>query len=394
MIWHRRLTAEARAVLRDPILSLWALYVLLSPVYVFPSGLPQPGDLILIVLTPLTLATWDRRMAPITRRPLALLVAFTGYVLINNLTWTILTGSISLSLKKSFVLSPVFYVYNLIAFVTCLLLFRRYDRRFVTLTVWLSLASVVLQTLVTFVYSGSNSDGGRGVGLFNNPNQLGYFAVLSASVILLGQRALRLSSWTVSVGLLCSTYLALYSASKAAIGCVAIIACVGVFARLRTVLLSLAVAGVALLAFDPASAVLARAQDRIRTDQTAGFFEERGYDRITSHPEFWLLGAGEGKYERFADTTVIGDHELHSSAGTVFFCYGVVGSLLFLAFLGRLMVGAPLRVMVLLLPAAAYGLTHQGLRVTLFWMLLALFLCLKEARLRARGIKQPSEKTS
>ena len=189
MNWQRRFMSEVRAVLRDPVLTLWALYVLLSPVYVFPSGLPQPGDLILIVLTPLTLATWDRRMAPVTRRPLALLVVFTSYVLINNLTWTILTGSVSLSLKKSFVLSPVFYIYNLIAFVTCLLLFRRYDRRFISLTVWLSLASVLLQTLATIVYTGASSASGRGVGLFNNPNQLGYFAVLSASIVLLGQRA-------------------------------------------------------------------------------------------------------------------------------------------------------------------------------------------------------------
>ncbi len=393
MNWQRRLISETRAVVRDPILLLWSMYVLLSPVYVFASGLPQPGDVLLVVLTPLTLATWDRRMAPVLRRPLALLMMFTAYVLVNNLLWTGVTGSVSLSLKKSFVLSPVFYLYNLIAFVTCLLLWRRYDRRFVALTVWLSLASVALQTLVTFVYAGSGAASGRGVGLFNNPNQLGYFAVLSASIILLGQRSLRLSSWTVSVGLLFSTYLALFSASKAAIGCVVIIACVGVFSRLRTVLLSLSIAGVTLLLFDPASSVLSRAQERIRTDQSAGFFEERGYDRITNHPEFWLLGAGEGKYERFADTTFIGDHELHSSAGTIFFCYGIVGTLLFLAFLVRLMVGTSLRVISLLLPAAAYGLTHQGLRVTLFWMLLALFLCLKEARLRSRGIK-PSEKTA
>jgi hypothetical protein len=35
---------ESVAMLRDPVVGVWAIYLLLVPVYVFASGLPQPGD--------------------------------------------------------------------------------------------------------------------------------------------------------------------------------------------------------------------------------------------------------------------------------------------------------------------------------------------------------------
>jgi hypothetical protein len=39
--------------------------------------------------------------------------------------------------------------------------------------------------------------------------------------------------------------------------------------------------------------------------------------------------------------------------------------------------GTPWRRMALLAPAFAYGLSHQGLRFTLVWMLFALYVALK-----------------
>ena len=68
----------------------------------------------------------------------------------------------------------------------------------------------------------------------------------------------------------------------------------------------------------------------------------------------------------------------------LFFCYGVVGATLFLAFLARVVVGAGLQTALLLVPAAAYGLSHQGMRFTLLWVLLACVVAIKEARRQTR----------
>jgi hypothetical protein len=107
------------------------------------------------------------------------------------------------------------------------------------------------------------------------------------------------------------------------------------------------------------------------------FFEERGYDRITANKEYWLLGAGEGGTERFIETTRIGAAEVHSSIGTIFFCYGIVGLALFVAFVYRAVEGAPFRSVLMLAPTLAYTLAHQGLRSTSAWILFGVFVAIK-----------------
>jgi hypothetical protein len=108
-----------------------------------------------------------------------------------------------------------------------------------------------------------------------------------------------------------------------------------------------------------------------------------------NHPAYWILGSGEGGYDRFADTTVIGDHELHSSGGTLFFCYGIAGSLLFLGFLYQVIRVSAFRQLLLILPVCAYSLTHQGLRVTMLWVFLAMFLALGDHAKELAPRKKP-----
>ena len=107
------------------------------------------------------------------------------------------------------------------------------------------------------------------------------------------------------------------------------------------------------------------ANSRIDADDTlAG----RGYDRIWNNAEYIIFGAGEGAVYRF-DTFLGG--EIHSSVGTLLFSYGILGLLLFLYALGRL--GIQDRVCIkYILVILIYGLAHQGLRSTHFWIFLGL----------------------
>ena len=71
-------------------------------------------------------------------------------------------------------------------------------------------------------------------------------------------------------------------------------------------------------------------------------------------------------------------HEIHSSAATVLFSYGVVGATLFIVFIVRLMRGASLRSAMMLLPPVIYTVAHQGLRFSMLWIVLAVFAIVKE----------------
>jgi hypothetical protein len=319
------------------------------------------------------------------------LLTFIGYVIAINTVWSLATGNWTFNAKDGFLLAPVIYIYNVVFFLVALLMYQRHGARFLWLTVQVTTLSLVAQVGLSFVYS---SGGGRETLLFDSPNQLGYFAVLGASVVVMGQRRLGVSFSHSITGLLAATYLGLLSQSKAALGAIGILMVLGMFNRARSMVATGLLFG-ALLAFsNPVSDALTNAVDRIENDETMGFFEERGYDRIVNHPEHWFLGAGEGGTRRFRETTLIGAREIHSSAGTLFFCYGIIGSALFCMFAYRVVEGTGVRLALTLAPAAAYGLTHQSLRFTYLWALLALAVALKDVDRANRQARQAARQAA
>ena len=60
------------------------------------------------------------------------------------------------------------------------------------------------------------------------------------------------------------------------------------------------------------------------------------------------------------------------------------GTILFGVFVAMVLRGKGLRNTLLVLPTMAYGMTHQGLRATLFWVLLAVVAVLGTTKTRSR----------
>jgi hypothetical protein len=363
----------------DRVLWLWGAFIFFFPIYVSPSGLPQPADVLIIILTPLVFRRWNGRMPVGAKRAVFALLAFTLYVAVSNILWSVFTGTFDINLRYGFLLSPLFYIYNALVFILAIVMYRQKGQAFIDMTVRAVLFTVILQVPITILFGHATRL--RTSGMFNAPNQLGYFAVLSASMILLGQKRAKISSTWVMIGLLAASYLALLSASKAALVSEGLVIVISMVSKLRTVIMATLVAGVLFVTVDPVSDAVQRTILRIETDESFGFVEERGYDRIVNNPEYLVLGAGEGGYARFTDTTAIRQHELHSSAGTIIFCYGIAGALLFLLFVFQVLRVADVKQILMTLPVAAYGLSHQGLRVTLFWVFLALIIIIgREAK--------------
>jgi len=384
----RRAIIEILKMRRDPALVLWSLFMLLDPIYIFKSGLPQPGDFLAILLLPFALSGWyaPGRLSRQGARAVRALSWFVVYATLNALIWSMLEDGWVLNLKYGFVMSAIYYIFDMIVFLAVLVMYEKYQERFIRLTVNLVLVSVVIQTLMTFVYTRESTL--RSSGLFNTPNQLGYFAILASAIVLLGQRKLSMSTMQVVVGQLCSCYLALLSASKAALVSVALLVMIAAINRFKMLLAIAAVASFFLFISNPFESAMERSQQRITADQSLGFFEERGYDRIVDDPQYLIFGAGEGAYIRYEFTSRIKAHELHSSIGTLIFCYGFIGTLLFFNFLWQVARGGNFRRFLLLIPPAAYGLTHQGLRFTLLWIMFAVVVMLNDVDSRTRMRKR------
>lgn len=376
----RGMLHETARLLGDPRLGVWALFVFLLPFYVFSSGLPQPGDMLVIPLALLALRAWDGRLDRSARRPLSTLIAFTVWVIVVDWAWALIEGNFGLFGPDTFLLFPIYYVYNTLVFLIVCVLYRRYGQAFLWLTLNAVFATVLVQAAASLLLHREHAF--RGAGFFNNPNQLGFFALVCASILALGKRGLGFGSIKTAIGLTTCSYLALVSASRAAVIGTGILFALTVIANpRRIVVVGLVVAGLAALG-GPLSNALDETQQRFTANRYPqfSFLEERGYDRIFANKQYWLLGAGEGGTGRFVDTTLIGATEIHSSLGTIFFCYGVVGIGLFLAFLLRIVERASLRSMVMLIPALSYTVAHQGLRSTSVWILFGVFVCIKHSQ--------------
>lgn len=348
------------------LLASWSIAVILVPFYVFPSGLPQPADVLALGVSVAAIAWYGMRTSRALFPVLFLLFAFVVYVVVINLGWGAVTG------RGSLLMRPVYYVFNAVIFAAFLVLYTRLGSRLLRTTMLALGASVMLQVALSPVVM----DGGLRQSLFfNNPNQLGYFGLLSATLFAFGAIRIRLHPLVYMTFFVGALYLTALSMSKAAIAGTLLLLGLAILRKPVSGLLILAVV-VGLLAIVPDGGTLVADLDRRFSslgvhgdDSLAG----RGYDRFVNHAELLVLGAGEGGYERFR--SALAGTEMHSTWGSLAFSYGVIGSFLFLLFLGVIFFHGGAGAGLYFMPAAFYGLTHNGIRFTMLWVLLAFMVC-------------------
>ncbi len=356
-----------------PLAVLWCLHLVLIPFYVFPSGQPQPSDAILCVVIILSLLTHTPTDRPAHPGTWVLLILI-SYVVVVSSVWILLLQDHSLFLF------PLFYVFNGSAFLTCVSLHSRYGSSFVRTTFFGMLSSTLIQVFfVPFV--SSTEFGARQHLFFNNPNQLGYYALLAASLLLLLTADQRRRVIGTVLGVVGAILLAAISLSKAAIVAI-VVALVLAVVHNKTVAALLLVMAAWTYAFVDSGEFFALVQSRIATPQHDDGLATRGYDRIINHPQYLFLGAGEGGWERFNSAV---EGELHSSLGTLVFSYGIVGFTLFALFLVRASGSRKRMFLAYIAPLSLYGLTHNGLRFTLMWEFLGVLTCI--AQLPRREIR-------
>ena len=361
------------------------LYLVLSPFYVFPSGNPQPADLLMAVLILLVFTGTVCRVTLASNLYLSL-ASFLGVVILVNLYWW------SIYYEPTTLVSILFYAYN-IAHVVFLASIMKGARDGVLAATQLGLlAAILIEIAATLLFPASTF---RAVGTFNNPNQLGYWGLLVAAcwLVVRGDRKLGALDFSVLVMVGFVVAVSLSKAAMIAFGMLLIFAVFGQGLRSRSL-----IGGFALLAIGSQlwwampDTVQVRTTDVISRGPVANVIKRfeslgkhaddsvagRGYDRMWRYPEYLILGAGEGIAYRLFKR---GDNfnELHSTWGTLLFSYGVAGFASFTAMLIIIFRSAPWRHLWYFLPIALYGLTHQGLRFSMLWVFFGLVFGLAQS---------------
>lgn len=237
---------------------------------------------------------------------------------------------------------------------------------------------VAIVGLVILGDRATNSSGLRTLGTFNNPNQLGYFAVCVLSLAYCLRLTHKLHFTLLIILLTCATFLAALSLSKAAMVSVLVgLLGVGFVAGSKRASMW---TGIFFLAFSIALAIFVissgYAADLSAAQRLADIGSQdddslagRGYVALLDHGTPAVL-FGHG----YVDTLQIVGHEVHSTIFSFFVNYGIIAGIAFLAFLVAWAAkihrsfGLP-GVALIALPPMLYGLTHNGSRFSIFWIL-------------------------
>lgn len=369
---------EIKSSKTDIILYLYGLYFILKPFYFWSSGLPQISDFILVFLMFVFFIKKRFRISFKVEAKNFIIAGllFVSYIVLINLTWALILGSTS-----SFLKSPLFYIYNFFVSLLVIVLFTEYKEKLFKITYKAVIISVFIQILMYVINGGYT--GGRMTGGFNNPNQLGYYSLLVMSILMFLSNRINVKVKWFILAIFSSLLLLFASLSKAAI-----LSSVGLIfffilsknnnKKFKRRIISICVLIVLVFTYVyqttdiiQENQLLQSVKNRISSigKDNDDSPEGRGYDRITEFPEYWIFGSGEGEFRRFGK-----EMEFHSTLGNILVSYGVIGLILFLRILYLSLRNDGLRSWYIIVFIMIYGLTHNGIRNSMLWILLSLIL--------------------
>ncbi|WP_374407142.1 O-antigen ligase family protein [Pelagerythrobacter sp.] len=364
------------------------LGVALLPVYLFGSGAAQPTHIALALFAG---AVWLTTRIALDRWSFLLLLLAIHGTLVELIY-------LAAGADPQNLMSAVFLIYNFIVPFAVFAYCSRYGDR--PIAFGLMIAAVIAIGTVALNGVELQDVGGtsRSTGSFNNPNQLGYFAVCLLSLTyLLRERGAYGNRVTIAFyG--AALFLAIASLSKAAMVATFVVIFFASKPRMSRNYLAawtLGVVGaVGLLLY----AYLAGYLDQYLFIQRLDGMLNEGDSSLASRGYFAFLDGGIMQiFLGLGSENVIRmvGHEVHSTFFSILSNYGLVGFGLLLAvvivwfrllwrmhgFVGLVCIAGP---------AMMYGITHNGSRFTIFWILFALSLVPKPRSVPKRQARPQS----
>ena len=344
-------------------LILLGIYIILKPFYFFPSGNPQIADLVLVILA-LNVLIHPVGLRIVNIDISILLLLLLVIISLVSGVWAILLSD------QSIIMPILFFLLNLMLFMIVLHIIENNENA-LQFIFWSVTIAVLLQILLLQI---SFAEFKRQELFFNNPNQLGYWSVLSAAMFLYLSQKMQIS-FILKVFFAAFVLIAAgLSLSKAAI--ISIVLLYLIYNSRNPIVIVLFIASlIGLVIFASEVEQVSNVIDRIASIGSSNDdnIEGRGFERLWKYPDYIWFGNAEGGYYRFENLIgIMKDSEIHSTLGMLFFSYGPLGISIFMLIFLRNIQKRGLETAIPFIPVFAYSMTHQGFRFSLFWLLLAL----------------------
>jgi len=350
--------------------------ILLTPLYLTKSGSIQLSHFFLIISFVLMLFYkklyffWNSNYFS----EYLYIELFIFYSFIIGLFWFILYKD------TLTIISPFYFVFNYLISNLMITLYKdniKFSAYFYY-TIILSVFSVLIVAIFNLDNYFEHEDYYRRSLTFNNPNQLGYWSLLTATSIFILKDKIKMTlinNFLFYGSIFSIMYFTFISLSKAATFSILILIVLNSLKNKILIVFIMVFGFYIYTNYDKYTSdengTLVKLEKRINETGEANDdnLVGRGYDRIYNFSEFIVFGAGEGATERF-NTEI----ELHSSFGTLLFSYGFFGIIVISLFLLRIFLKNKKKFIILLIPSLLFGITHMGLRFTFFWTNFVLFL--------------------
>jgi hypothetical protein len=376
------------------------IYLLLKPFYLFSSGGLQIGDVFLILAFVIMLISL--KFNPDTRKKLLHIVndnkhfvIFTFLALMINVLYFI--GQT----QFQFLLSTLYFIFILMAIVLFSFFFK--DRSFLAKVSKVFKFNLAIQLGIFLLGIGKFYDPTRYMGTFNDPNQFGYYILISFFFIYAIRVLLNTKDRIVPYFLI-TLFLIVLSASTGMLLGLGVFLTLSLMRKIKNiaqlpyqsvrkvvysiVTVCVIVAFILLPLIGMTSNNNNPVRDAInnqiiverltqKVSQSGGsqdsglsFWEDRGYDKIIEYPVYTLFGAGQGAYDRFKLAAT--DLEIHATFPSILFYYGIVPfSILMWWVYSRVKDSHP-ELLIMYVALLAESLTLSNQRQTLFWMIIVL----------------------
>ncbi len=395
-----------KAFLRQMTLAdfLFILAIATKPLYLRKSGSLQVSDILFVLV--FALQVFRRPAITQTRRENSWLSVFMICLLYQfcvNAFWSLRLQEQLLDNSTALLKNNLFYVFN---FIVCITILQLRSIRGFSYTLKLYLVGTAASVAIALIGVLANPGSGiRTSGSFNNPNQLGYFCIISLTVVTFFAKEIKPSIRLILVA--AAVTLSIFSMSKASIVASAILLFayflnsrdrVGpakLFSVLAAIIAVAALIYILMYAnwkFLLRESVIINLRKRLgalTTENDSGLGLGRGYDRIREIGFWNLVGVGEGAYSRFE---VMTNKEVHSLFASFIVSYGFVGLFLlgWLTFIPLFKNKRYFRSLLCFAGILAYCVTHNGVRNTLFWALLAMLMIRPDLSEEPGGIQRQS----
>lgn len=374
------------------------IYLLLKPFYIFKSGSMQPSDLFLVFAFIFLLILKKKELI---NKNISKNIKF--------LLFTICTFAINglyfiAYVKTKFLLSSLYFVFNFLAIILFSIIFE--DDKLTNNISKLLKIDILVQVLIFLLGLGRWYGRFRYMGTFNDPNQFGYFILMSYMFIYLISEKNGNKKGNI-LFLLLSIFLIFECASTGmflGINIFLLLQFLDIIRnftyfikcyKYRIVICTLILMPILVLFLifnhdynfikPDKFFMLSRIEgkvDKMSSTNASGdvsLIQERGYDRFIYYPQYVLYGSGEGEYTRFELT--YHQDEIHATFPSILFYYGIIPTLILLSWIFDKIKDAKPRTLIPLIAALIESFTLLNQRQVLFWILI-LFISYMPKRTR------------